>query len=195
MCRGTICDMFDFIETKTLYTIIHVFGAIIGAGGAFVSDGMFFDTVKDGRVTKRELDFMKLGGRFVWIGLFVLVISGIFLVSTNPSYYLASDKFIAKVVIVGIILINGIIFHSIHIPYIRNHLGIKLSESITFHKKSSAIVLSGALSFVSWVFTVILGSLRAVPYNYTEILSVYVVCAMLAMFVGLGIKRKILHLK
>lgn len=187
--------MFDFIDNKTIYTIIHVFGAIIGAGGAFVSDGMFFETVRDGRVTKRELDFMKLGGKFVWTGLFILCISGLFLVSTDSARYLASDKFIAKVVIVAIIAINGVIFHSIHIPHIRNHLGIKLSESVTFHKKSSFIMMSGALSFVSWVFTVILGSLRHVPYQYTEILSVYVVCVALAMIVALGMKNRMLHSK
>lgn len=187
--------MFEFIDTKIIYTIIHVFGAILGAGGAFVSDGMFFETIRDGRVTKRELDFMKLGGKFVWTGLFVLFVSGIFLVSTDPARYLASDKFLAKVAIVCIIVINGIIFHSIHIPHIRNHLGIKLSESITFLKKSSFIMMSGALSFVSWVFTVILGSLRHVPYHFTEILSVYVVCVTLAMVAALSMKRKMLHIK
>jgi len=187
--------MFDFIDTKTISTIVHVFGAIIGAGGAFVSDGMFFETVRDGRVAKRELDFMKLGGKFVWTGLFILFISGLFLVSTDSARYLASDKFIAKVVIVVIIAINGIVFHSIHIPHIRNHLGIKLSESITFLKKASFIMMSGALSFVSWVFTVILGSLRHVPYHYTEILSVYVVCVALAMIVALSMKNRMLHIK
>lgn len=186
--------MFDTVDLKTIYTIAHVFGAIIGAGGAFVSDGMFFETVRDGRVTKRELDFMKLGGRFVWIGLCILFVSGLFLFSTDPAYYSASDKFIAKMVIVVIIAINGVIFHSIHVPHIRNHLGIKLSESSTFLQKSSFIMISGALSFVSWVFTVILGSLRYVPYQYTEILSVYVGCVMLSVLVALSIKKKILHM-
>lgn len=187
--------MFDFIDTKTVYTIIHVFGAIIGAGGAFVSDGMFFDTVKDGQVAKRELEFMKLGGKFVWLGLSILFVSGILLVSTDPSTYLASHKFLVKVTIVGIIVLNGIIFHTIHIPHIRNHLGIKLSESVTFLKKSSFIMMSGALSFVSWVFTVILGSLRHVPYQYTEILSVYVVCVALAMIVALNMKNRMLRIR
>ncbi len=187
--------MFDFIDTKTIYTIIHVFGAIIGAGGAFVSDGMFFDTIKDGRVAKRELDFMKLGGRFVWTGLFVLLISGILLVSTDPTRYLASDKFIAKVVIVAVIVSNGIIFHTIHIPHIRNHLGIKLKESETFLKKSSFIMASGALSLVSWIFTVILGSLRHVPYSFVQILSVYLVCVVCAIIGALTMKRIMLRIK
>ncbi len=187
--------MFDFIDTKTIYTIIHVFGAIIGAGGAFVSDGMFFDTIKDGRVAKRELDFMKLGGRFVWTGLFVLLVSGILLVSTDPARYLASDKFIAKVIIVAVIVVNGVVFHTIHIPHIRNHLGIKLKESETFLKKSSFIMVSGALSLISWIFTVILGSLRHVPYNVIGILSVYLLCVLCAVIAALGMKKVMLRIK
>lgn len=187
--------MFDFIDTKTIYTIIHVFGAIIGAGGAFVSDGMFFDTIKDGRVTKRELDFMKLGGKFVWTGLFVLLVSGILLVSTDPARYLASDKFIAKVIIVAVIVVNGVVFHTIHIPHIRNHLGIKLKESETFLKKSSFIMASGALSLTSWVFAVILGSLRHVPYSYIQIVGVYFVCVLVAVLAALVMKKMMLRMK
>lgn len=187
--------MFDFIDTKTIYTIIHVFGAIIGAGGAFVSDGMFFDTIKDGRVAKRELDFMKLGGKFVWTGLFVLLVSGILLVSTDPARYLASDKFIAKVIIVAVIVVNGVVFHTIHIPHIRNHFGLKLKESETFLKKSSFIMVSGALSLISWIFTVILGSLRHVPYNVIGILSVYLLCVLCAVIAALGMKKVMLRIK
>ncbi|MHB1316339.1 MAG: hypothetical protein ACYCZW_00595 [Minisyncoccota bacterium] len=187
--------MSDFLDTKTVYTVIHVFGAILGAGGAFVSDGMFFDTIKDGRVTKRELDFMRLGGKFVWMGLAILFVSGVLLVSTDPLQYLTSSKFLVKLTIVSIITINGIIFHTIHIPHIRNHLGLKLKESKTFLKKSSFIMTSGALSFVSWVFTVILGSLRTVPYGYVEIFGVYVVCVVVATISALIMKRVVLHIK
>ena len=187
--------MFDFIDTKAIYTIAHVFGAIIGAGGAFVSDGMFFETIRDGRVTKRELDFMKLGGKFVWFGLLALLISGIFIVSTDPARYFASEKFIAKVIIVAIIVLNGVVFHTIHIPHIRNHLGIKLRESETFLKKSSFIMTSGALSLVSWIFTVILGSLRSVPYTYSQILSVYALCVVCAVVGALSLKKIMLRIK
>ncbi|MCX6703450.1 MAG: hypothetical protein NTV02_02055 [Candidatus Zambryskibacteria bacterium] len=187
--------MFDFIDTKTLYTIVHVFGAIIGAGGAFVSDGVFFDTIKDGRITKRELDFMKLGGKFVWAGISVLFVSGTLIFLTDPAQYLASAKFLAKVTIVGVIVLNGIIFHTIHIPHIQDHLGLKLKESKTFLKKSSLIIASGAVSFVSWVFTVVLGSLRSVPYSYTDILSVYAVCVILAVLGACTLKKRFFKIK
>lgn len=184
-----------FIEIKTIYLIIHVFGAILGAGGAFASDAMFFKTVKDGVIESTELSFMKLGSKLVWAGVFILVVSGVLLFYTNPAVYLASSKFIAKVVIVVIIIINGIIFHSIHLPHISNHVGLKISESPTFLKRSSFLMASGALSMVSWISTVILGMLKKVPYTYYEILGLYLFLVISAVIASIFMKNKILNIK
>lgn len=185
----------EFITIKTIYTIIHVFGAILGAGGAFASDAMFFKTIKDGVIEKTELDFMKLGSKLVWAGVFVLVISGILLFMTDPSRYLNSPKFMVKITIVAIIILNGIIFHLIHLPHIGKHIGLKINESPSFIKKSSFLLASGALSMVSWVSTVILGMLRQVPYSYLEILSVYLVLVILAVTISILGKNTILNIR
>lgn len=184
----------SFIELKTLYLIAHVFGAILGAGGAFASDAMFMSTIKDGRITKDELRFMKLGSKLVWSGLALLVISGILLISTDFDKYIASSKLLAKLTIVGIIIINGIIFHLIHIPRIEGHLGLKFAEHPTFMKHSSFLMASGAVSMVSWISTVILGMLKNVPYSYTQIISVYLVIVLLAVIGAVIVKKKLLRL-
>jgi hypothetical protein len=184
----------DFLELKTVYTLAHIFGAILGAGGAFASDLMFFSTIKDGRITNVELRFMRLGSRLVWVGLAVLIVSGILLVLTDPVKYLSSDKFLAKVTIVGFIIVNGIIFHLIHIPHIRNHLGVKFRESRTFIKRAPFVLASGALSFVSWVLAVTLGVIKNIPYSYTQIISAYLVIVLLAMGGSVAVKRFILRI-
>ncbi len=173
--------VFDFLDHKTAYIIAHVFGAILGAGGAFASDAMFFSTIKDGRITNDELRFMKLGSKLVWTGIAILVVSGILLVYTDPTRYLTSDKFLAKLTIVALIIVNGIIFHLIHIPHIKKHLGIIFKESPTFVKRAPFILASGALSMVSWISAVILGMLTYVPYSYAQIIGLYAVVVVLAM--------------
>lgn len=183
-----------FVGNTTLYVIAHIFGAILGAGSAFLSDAMFFSSVKDGLIEKTELRFMQLGGMFVWIGVFILVVSGVFLVSTNPSYYLSSAKFLAKISIVGLIITNGIIFHFVHLPNIKKHLGIKFIDAPLFIKNSSFLMASGALSMVSWIFTVVLGMLKNVPYSYMQIMSVYLTCIILAVTFALLSKKKILKI-
>lgn len=183
-----------FIDNTTIYLIVHIFGAILGAGSAFLSDAMFFSSVKDGLIEKTELRFMQLGGMFVWIGIFILVVSGVLLVSTNPDYYLSSAKFLAKISIVGLIITNGIIFHFAHLPNIKEHLGLKFKDAPLFLKNSSFLMASGALSMVSWVFTVVLGMLKNVPYSYIQIMSVYLICIILAMTFAFLSKKKILKI-
>lgn len=185
----------EFLTLKTIYLIIHVFGAILGAGGAFASDAIFFKTIKDGVIDSKEFDFMKLGSKLVWAGVFVLVISGLLLFFTNPETYLASPKFLVKVTIVAIIILNGIIFHLVHMPHIKKHLDLKFNESGTFLKKSSFLMASGAISMVSWISTVILGMLRGVPYSYLEIFGFYLVVVAFAVTVALITKKKILNIK
>jgi hypothetical protein len=184
----------DFLDLKTVYLIAHVFGAILGAGGAFASDAMFFSTVRDGRIDREELRFMKLGSKLVWSGLILLVISGALLVSTDPERYLSSGKFLAKMSIVGIIILNGAVFHLIHIPHIRNHLGLKFAESATFIKRAPFLLASGAISGVSWVSTVILGMLKQVPYDYYQIMGAYLLILVLAMATAVAGRKIILRL-
>ena len=184
----------EFLTIKTVYLIMHVFGAILGAGGAFASDAMFFKTIKDGVIDSVELSFMKLGSKLVWTGVFVLVVSGLLLFSTDPSGYLASPKFMVKVTIVAIIILNGTIFHLVHMPHISRHLDIKFNESPTFLKRSSFLMASGAVSMVSWISTVILGMLRQVPYSYLEIINVYLAIVAFAICVSLLTKKRMLNL-
>jgi hypothetical protein len=185
---------FNFLDPKTIYLIVHVFGAILGAGGAFASDAMFFSSVKDGKFTSEELRFMKLGSRLVWSGIVLLVVSGILLVSMDPTGYLASDKFLAKLTIVIVIVINGIIFHTLHIPHLKKNLGIVFRESPTFIKRAPLILASGALSMVSWISTVILGMIKVFPYTYSQIMGMYLVIAAIAMMGAVLMKKVILKL-
>ena len=185
----------EFLTIKTIYLIIHVFGAILGAGGAFISDAIFFKTIKDGVIENTELSFMKLVGKLVWLGVFILIVSGTLLFFTSPVDYLNSPKFLVKVTIVAIIILNGIIFHLIHLPNISRHLGLKINESQTFRKKSTFLIVSGAVSMVSWISTVILGMLRQVPYSYLEILSLYFLLLIFAIVISILTKNRIFNIK
>lgn len=192
---NNICMFPEFITIKTVYTILHMFGAILGAGAAFVGDTMFFKTVKDRVIEKTELEFMQMNSRTVWVGVFILLISGVLLFTTDPEKYMNSSKFLAKITIVGVIIVNGLAFHFAHIPNMKKHIGMKFAESEAFRNKSTFLLASGAVSITSWVFTVVLGMLRAVPYSYIEILGFYLVMVLFAVLVSKVLKNKILGFK
>ncbi len=164
----------DFLDAYTIGIMIHVFGAILGAGAAFVSDGMFFSSIKDGRMTATELRFLRLGSHFVWTGVGILIFSGIFLVALDPTHYLNSSKFLAKMTIVAVIIANGLVFHLVHVPVLHRHEGIYFSTSAEFRKKSSLILVSGAVSMISWLSAIILGMIKYLPFEYGVIMGVYI---------------------
>lgn len=181
--------MFDFIDYHTFWVIIHLFGVIVGAGGAFTSDWIFFSSIKDNVVSRTEMRFLRLSSKMVWIGIAVIVISGAFLFAADPREYIQSSKFLAKMTIVAVIIANGIIFHRHHIPRLHRHVGRNVSLSEEFMKKSPLLLASGAVSGVSWLSAFVLGALPEVPYGYPAIMALYLIV------LGLGVLAAILSKK
>jgi hypothetical protein len=163
-----------------MLNILHIFGAVLGAGGAYVSDAMFLRAVRDGRISSTEMGFLHLGSRFVWLGLVLLIVSGLGIFLEDPEFYWSLDKFRAKMSIVGLITANGIVFHTWHLPRLRRARGRDLATLPGVSRWRPFLLASGALSFVSWTSSLVLGAWRGVPYSYTQIMLVYGVVVVLA---------------
>lgn len=164
----------------TLFILLHIGGAILGAGGAFVSDMLFFRSIRDRQISTSEITSLLRGSKVVWTGIAILILSGILLFLEDPSKYLHSSKFLAKMTIVSIITANGLVFQRIHIPYLRQYTDQDLPVSL---------VVSGALSGVSWVSALLLGLAKNVPYSYGTIMTVYIAAVLSAMAIALTFRR------
>jgi hypothetical protein len=57
-------------EFKIIWTILHLIGVAVGAGGAFAADYTFFQSVRDRKITKTEMSFIENSSKMVWLGLF-----------------------------------------------------------------------------------------------------------------------------
>ena len=181
----------EWIDIKTVLTILHIFGAVIGAGGAYMSDAMFFSTIKDEVISGRELRFLKLGSNFVWGGLALLFLSGLGLFLTDPSGYMESSKFLIKMFIVLVIFINGIIFHLEHLPRMRRHADHHFPSSDEFNRKKKLLIASGVVSVTSWTFALILGGLRMIPIDFTTALIGFIVFEIISVTIALFLTPKI----
>ena len=176
------------MDIYTLLIITHLFGVALGVGGAFVSDLMFFKSVRDQKISGTEIEFLKLGSIAVWAGLALLVVSGTGLFLLDTEQYIASSKFLAKMTIVAVIIINGIVFHTIHIPRIMRHMDHHFPSSDEFMRKRSFLIMSGAVSATSWPCALILGALRDVSYSYTTIMIIYITLLLTATVSALILK-------
>ena len=159
-------------------------------GGAFASDLIFFSTVRDERVSQTELRFLNIGGRMVWTGLLLIIVSGIIVFLSNPEVYLASDKFLVKMTVVGIIFLNGLVFHIIHLPRFHRHATEHFPSSDEFMRAVPFLLIGGVISSVSWFSAFILGLWKNAPYSYLEMLSVYLLVIFLGIIFAILMKKK-----
>ncbi len=167
-------SFFSFADIKTLLLITHLFGIAFGAGGAFLSDALFFKAMRDFVISKTEMNILMTASWFVTVGLALLLFSGAGMFLLDTEKYLASTKFLAKMTIVGVIIANGFLLHFSHIPRLKRHVGAHLLSSDEFRRHRTPLLWSGVLSFISWCSAIVLGAFRSLPFSYGEIMSLYI---------------------
>jgi len=176
-------EYLDLLTGRQLLVIIHLFGLALGAGAAFVSDFTFVGALKDRTFTRHELNTLELLSKIVWLGLGVLILSGFFIFLGSTDALLDSSKFLAKMTVVAIIAINGLLFKFVHIPKLNRLVDQDVSK--LDNPRLKGMFISGGLSGVSWATALILGVLRGVEYSYWQIIGVYGLVAVGAMCGGL----------
>lgn len=185
----------EIADYRTTLIMAHVLGVIIGAGGAFATDAMFFHSIRDGILSKKEISFLRLGSLMVWAGIFLIISAGLLLFSINPEGYLSSHKFLAKMTIVGILTINGAIFHFVHMPLFERHADTVLANARAFIRRSPFVMVSGAISTTSWLCAFMLGSIPHLPFSYGQVMGAYGLIITGAILTALLLRTRILHLE
>lgn len=185
--------MLDFLELKSVFVIVHLLGMVLGMGAAVMTDIMFMKSSRDKLLDEKEVSFINLGSRTVWIGLLVIIISGASLFALNPERYLESDKFLAKMAVVAVLAVNGGFFHFKHLPFLRTQIGQTLNLSAAFKQKSYGLFISGAVSSVSWISALMLGSLRNLPYSFSAIMSAYIGVLIIGILSSLLVRKFFLN--
>jgi hypothetical protein len=181
-----------------LYTtalIIHLIGAVLGAGGASASAMIFFRSIDDLRLTKVELSFLHGASGMVWTGFGLLVVSGVFLAWATWETTSISPKFWAKMTIVGIIFLNGLFLNLRLLPRFVRHADTDLRLSEEFVRLRHEVFISGAVSGTSWYAALILGASRGLTLGYFQIIGLYLTALIVAIGIGLLVGHQIFEKK
>ncbi len=157
----------------TFLIITHVFGTILGVGGATFAEIFYLKALRDGEIDPTENSFLKVTYRVLRIGLVILIISGIGifilgrLTGHESSFY--DPRFLAKMTMFVAIVINPILFQT------------KLLKSW----------LATPISLVSWYGAFILGMWRSLDSSYVTIMIVYISAIAVTAIVLEMVKRMI----
>jgi uncharacterized membrane protein len=168
---------------KNLIVLLHLIGAVIGVGGATVTDVFFFKFLRNFRIDEEEADILRDLSDIIWFGLGIAVLSGVGLYVPSMDVLHDTPKFIVKVIAVGIITINGVILNLYITPRM---LEIRFEREpgtlpTRMHRFRRAAFASGAVSFISWYTALILGGFRGLTMRFETLLTIYLVALVLGV--------------
>lgn len=166
----------DFFADRNLFLLLHIVSFAIGLGGATIADIFFFKFLKDFRISEAESETLDTLSRVIWVALGVIVVSGVGLYLPNAEALNQVPKFLVKMIVVGVLIVNGIFLNLLVAPRL-----VKIAfHQKHFHEKNElhhirkiAFAL-GAISITSWYSAFFLGFLpKNIPFNFSEILLAY----------------------
>lgn len=190
---GMPFDIVDlFLLAGPLFLILHLTAVALGVGGATLSDIFFFKFVRDLKISHDEASVFNTLSQAIWFALGLFIISGIGLFVPNADVLIVSAKFLVKLVVVAIIILNG--------WFLYNHISPRITKICFGDEHEHApgelkhlrnqFFASGAVSLVSWYTALILGSLRSSPAPFGVLLGIYIVLLLGAVGVSQIMARR-----
>lgn len=142
---------------------VHLIGLAFGLGGAFVADFSFFRTVrKADRISPETVTWMRSFTTVVWLGLGLLALSGVGLFALDPAKYLHSQGFIAKMVLVLVLIINGLLLNFYSTARLTTfNFSQKYTRRDAAWKARKLSFVFGAVSTVTWYFIVFIALFKS----------------------------------
>jgi hypothetical protein len=162
-------------ENHRLVTGLHMFGFVLGFGGALISDIYFIRFIKDFKISDEELQILKGFSQIVWLGVAIIILSGLGLFLPDAESLLGSSKFLLKMLVVLVIVINGTFLNFLITPKLTS-INFFDEAGKGYHPRSIrrlAFAL-GAVSSVSWFSAFTLGVLRRSQFSLEQMLVLYV---------------------
>lgn len=194
---GNTISGFSFVpilvEYNTYLTMLHLLGFAIGVGAATISDVLFLRFLKDFRITKDEKDILQIMSQIIWFALLIIIVSSIGRYMAQSGMLLQKDPFVAKMIVLAVIFVNGIILNLtimpklISIAWKPENLNVKKIVSL-----SNLAFATGAISIVSWYTALFLGFLENISYSFNQLVSIYGGALLVAIVVSQVVRKMVL---
>lgn len=158
---------------RRFFLILHILAVTLGMGGALITDILFFKFLKDYKITEEENSVMNTLSEVIWFALLLLVISGIGIYLPKIAMYNATPKFLAKMSIILVIIVNGFFLNKLIAPHLLNIRFVgNLDDNLG--KKRKLSFAFGAVSMISWITSFVLAMLKNIPQTYIQLMGIYV---------------------
>lgn len=185
-----------FLEAyRTPIVLVHLLGMALGLGAAAMADLFFFKFLRDFRISEMEASVLRTFSEVIWFALGIIIVSGVGLFLPDSATLLTSSKFLMKMVVITVIVVNGALLNLliapklVHITFKKEHHH-KKGE---LHTSRRLAFLLGPVSLISWLWAFVLGGLRGVPFSFGQILAIYIGTIVIGMLIGLIFDRVLVN--
>jgi hypothetical protein len=143
---------------------LHFIGLGFGFGGATVADISFARALRMGdRITPETVNWMRTFSKLVWLGIGVLTLSGLGLFLQQPQHYVSSSGFLAKMMFVSILVINGLFLNFYVTARLTTfNFSQRYQHRDAAWKARKLSFVFGAISTVTWYATVVTAEFKNV---------------------------------
>ena len=151
---------------RTGLRVVHFCGLVLGVGAATLLDLIIARFILMRGISFEHVYVVDFSSKIVTIGLGLLWISGIgFLIHYGvfEPAKLQNPKIWAKIAIVAVLSVNGLLLHYFVLPRIRNQVGKRLLDGLSPFD-CSLVFLAGTVSVISWYVPLILGAIPQLNY-------------------------------
>lgn len=153
----------------TVVKMIHLLGLMMGFGGAVLTDLIVLRGAILKPIDETVVRIIGVLSKIVFAGLFILWVSGAMLLYirvSNDSMVLTNEKIWAKIIIVILLTMNGIIVHKFALARMAKRLGQKLFDARQ-PNQTAALCFIAVVSSVSWLVPFVLGTASEFNYKVT----------------------------
>lgn len=162
-------DPLPHLRVATLLVGMHLLGLCFGLGGATMLDLWILRWIRKGSLPVEAGRIFHFISDAVAIGLGLLWLSGLGLLALylmESPEKLENPKLWAKVLVVGVLTINGMIIHAFVLPEVLRDLSRPLLHGVT-RSRIVVFLMSGAISGVSWYTAFAFGIFRELNNSVT----------------------------
>ncbi len=173
------------VANHNLIFALHLLAVALGLGGATITDIFFFKFLKDFRISKTEAATLHMLSQIIWFALGFIILTGVGLYVPEADALRASPKFLAKLVIVLVLLVNGAFLNLLISPkLVRISFGSTHAHASHELRRLRRFAFAlGAISLTSWYATFFVAMLGA-RGSFSMLLGGYGIALLLAIAVS-----------
>ena len=146
--------------------VVHLCGLVLGVGAATLLDLIIARFILMRGISFEHVYIVDFSSKIVTIGLVLLWVSGIgflFHYGIFEPAKLENPKVWAKIAIVAVLSVNGLLVHYFVLPRIRDQVGKRLLDGLSPFD-CSLVLFAGTVSAISWYVPLILGAIPQLNY-------------------------------